>query len=121
MAVELPIPPTANHLWKRRGERFYLNPTYRDWLDACGFVVKSAFGTMPPPVQVSITVHGGKGFNRSRDIDNLIKPTIDLLRKAGVLVGDRVEEVSRVEATYWPASGKKAVAKFLVDVVPWDG
>ena len=78
-----------------------MSPEYSTWLNVNGLSIR--FRRYPPiqtPVAVLITVLGGKGFTRSRDIDNTIKAVLDLLRKAQVIPDDSVLHVPDVCAVY---------------------
>lgn len=101
----VPIPPSANAIWravrKNNGRQCVIkSKSYRLWLNATVDLMR----VMPAasgPVMVMIRA-GGKGFNRQRDLDNVIKPVIDCLRHAGRIDGDTVKTVVSIVATYLP-------------------
>ena len=62
------------------------------------------------PIQVHITVVEGRGWQQSRDIDNVIKPIIDLLVRSKVVPDDRSEFIRDVKATFMPFWGTKSEA-----------
>ncbi len=68
-----------------------------------------------PPCRVAIGVTSGKGLRRGRDGDNLFKAVLDMLQAAGVIEGDTMELVPRLEL-YYGAGVKGADAVFLVTV-----
>lgn len=74
---------------------------YRAWLKDATLVMRLTMPAITHPVNVVIRC-GGKGFNRQRDIDNIIKPTLDALREAGRIAGDSVKTVRSVTAIYLP-------------------
>lgn len=47
-------------------------------------------------VEVTITIHQGKGWRRGRDLDNTIKPILDWSVRYGLLVDDDWEHVPSV-------------------------
>jgi len=99
--IVLPIPPSANKLWRVHRGRAIKSREYRAWLEEASLVVLMARAkAVPPPVRVVLTLRGGKGFNRARDGDNLFKPTLDLLRHAHIISGDTVIEVPDLELHY---------------------
>jgi Holliday junction resolvase RusA-like endonuclease len=112
----LPIPPSANRLWRNVGGRTIKSREYREWEDVAGMTLRLARPRpTPSPAGVHIRITGGKGFNRNRDADNAIKATLDLLRHGGVLGGDSVMTLHDVRCSY--AEGPKGGdAKFEVDV-----
>lgn len=48
------------------------------------------------PVQIEIKVILGKGWRRNRDIDNLIKPLIDVIKNSGIITDDNSTIVKRI-------------------------
>jgi len=117
MMCEIPIPPSANRLWRIFGSRMHKSKHYVEWLEHCSWLLKQ---TMRPaanyPVSVTVTIHGGKGWTRARDIDNVLKPCLDLLREAGILAEDKVDYVTEVTAIYIPPTSKKSEATCFVEV-----
>jgi Holliday junction resolvase RusA-like endonuclease len=111
----LPVPPSANHLWEGTGRRCRRSRRYEDWLLECLCrmgPVKLFFG----PVEIRITIRGGKGFPESRDADNAIKAVADLLRHKQVLRDDTVRDVRRIVVEYIPPESEEAVAECVVVV-----
>lgn len=48
------------------------------------------------PVEVEIKVMIGKGWRRNRDIDNLIKPLIDVIKNSGIITDDNSTVVKKI-------------------------
>jgi Holliday junction resolvase RusA-like endonuclease len=112
----LPIPPSANRLWRVVNGRAIKSREYREWEEVAGLTLRLARPRpTPSPAGVHIRITGGKGFNRARDADNCIKPALDLLRHGGALPGDSVMTLHDVRCSYveGPRGGD---AKFEVDV-----
>jgi Holliday junction resolvase RusA-like endonuclease len=117
----LPIPPSANRLWRVVNGRAIKSREYREWEEVAGMTLRLARPRpTPSPFGVLIRVTGGKGFNRARDIDNCQKCVVDLLRHAGVVENDTVQHMTEIAARYveGPRGGD---AKFEVDVFTLEG
>ena len=86
-SISLPFPPSANRLWRVVGGRAICSKSYRDWIATAG---AELMGQRPRkhqgPVAVSIRV--GMPDGRKRDLDNLQKACLDLLRRHGVIEDD---------------------------------
>lgn len=130
----LPVPPSANALWQggirtwrdkrtggfRQGWTQWRSPAYEGWLHECSLLIGRA-ERVPGPVRVAITVRGGKGFREGRDLDNCVKPVVDLVRHKRVISDDNVTVVVEVCARYVPPVGTGAVASCVVEVGPAEG
>lgn len=114
MNLVIPIPPSTNNLFmtvKIKGAmRRIKTNEYRAWIERAAWQVHSQVGsgTIQSPVEVTLTITGGKGFNRQRDLDNLLKPVLDLLVASRVIQGDNVNHVVKVSAHYLPGNGDSA-------------
>lgn len=120
---EIPIPISANDMHRtvspKSGARAFVVATseYKAWLYHAGLLVKAAMRPVKTlPVRVRIEIHGGEGFTRARDLDNCWKPTLDMLRQAGILPNDRVAEVASLVGDYHPPRGKGVKAVCIVEV-----
>ena len=70
---------------------------YKTWRTSVGYVMRAHYGELPrkTPLRVELSA----AVSRQRDIDNLIKPTLDALQFCGVIQDDRwVDhiEISRI-------------------------
>jgi crossover junction endodeoxyribonuclease RusA len=86
---ELPYPPSLNGIWRGgKGGRHYLSLKYRQWRDEAGLLAKSqAKGKRiagPYAIQIDVV----RPDKRRRDLDNLIKVSLDLLANIGVTDDD---------------------------------
>lgn len=76
--VELPLPPSVNACWRNvRGVGRVRTSAYRSWIDAAGWELRSQRPSHVPG-EVSISIRAARP-NRRRDLDNTIKPILDLL------------------------------------------
>lgn len=102
--ITLPVPPSANAIWRvaRRG-RITKSTAYTKWLHECdiiGLTERVPRGSIEHPVSIAITVRSGPGWRRDRDIDNIIKPTLDWLVRWCVLSDDNCGIVRHIEVSY---------------------
>jgi hypothetical protein len=65
-------------------------------------------------VSVQLTITGGAGWRSNRDLDNVIKPTIDLLRYLHVIEEDHTGIVQKITATFLPGTGAPATMTVTV-------
>lgn len=95
ITLTLPTPPSTNRLFRNVPGRGRVKTTeYTSWINTAGWSLASQLvgqaNQIPGKVKVSIL------FRRTRgDLDNLVKPVLDLLVKHGTISDDRhVEAVS---------------------------
>lgn len=81
-------PPSANAIWRNVKGRTLKSKVYRQWLDRNAWKVKTQHVGEPIDGPVTVSIH----LNRPRanaDIDNRIKPALDVLEAAGAIVNDK--------------------------------
>lgn len=90
LKIKIPFPPTANHIWARGGKRTYLTKEYQTFLKIVSYAITRADEARPlygaRAYAVAITVYPPD--RRVRDLDNLIKPVLDALTRAGLWADD---------------------------------
>lgn len=93
MRFVLPRPPSVNSLYRfhcRRGyPQAYIDTKGREWFAECGLLVRAALKRKQPlkeECEVAVDLY----HQRPADIDNVLKASLDLLEKAGVLENDRL-------------------------------
>ena len=88
MTLELPWPPSVNHYWTtaRNGRRYISVEGQRFREDVKGVVWDRMIKPIAGPLKVEIAAFPPD--NRRRDIDNLLKSTLDALQHAGVYADD---------------------------------
>ena len=101
--TNVPIPPSANDMYQMRtvqgGKRRFtriLKKTYETWRKEAFWVVRSQLGDhlrAKTPFTISIRVH----LDRKGDIDNRIKPLLDMLKYAGIIHDDRYCDYLSIE------------------------
>lgn len=100
--IHLPYPPSANRLWRRSGRTIHKSAHYVAWLWDAGALAKTQ---KPHPIvgPYKLTIQARRPDKRRRDLDNLIKPTNDLLASIGVIGDDcQCEMIS----ARWVTNGK---------------
>jgi Holliday junction resolvase RusA-like endonuclease len=122
--VDLPIPPSTNHLWKsvhRNGRtRVVLTPEYEAWKSEAVLLVRTSLARVAHyPVVIRVVVYGGKGWRANRDIDNVLKPILDSLVTAERIAGDDTRYVREVVATFEPTnqSTRSAICRVIVEAL----
>jgi Holliday junction resolvase RusA-like endonuclease len=97
LEIFLPMPPSANRIWRSGRGRVYRAPEYTGWLETCGWeLTGQRKPSMAGPVSIDIEVSS----KWRGDVDNRIKPTLDCLVKYGVIDGDSKKTVRSVRA-FW--------------------
>jgi Holliday junction resolvase RusA-like endonuclease len=82
----LSLPPSANRLWRNNR----LSQEYRSWKDAAGWEAKTQLiGVAPITGEFSATIEVPR--NR-RDLDNSVKPLLDLCQAVGAIKNDKYAE-----------------------------
>jgi len=98
LCILLPWPPSLNGNWRSVRGRVVKSKTYKGWLMRAGWAIQQQkpFVDIMPPLSVEIAL--GPPDRRKRDLDNLIKPILDLCCKHGLMQDDC--DVHRLLA-YW--------------------
>jgi crossover junction endodeoxyribonuclease RusA len=92
----LPWPPTANTMWRYvRGRKPHLSERYEEWKKEAGWELV-AQKAKPIKGPVSITIELRAPNKQAWDIDNRIKPVLDLLVANMVLPDDNSEIVREI-------------------------
>ena len=102
--TDLPAPPSANALYVWRDGRRVKTADYRRWRRDAVLMLLSGMPRHPAKTPLRVVIEAA--VNRTRDVDNLIKPIQDALQAAGVIPDDRW--VDAVEARRVPAGDVEA-------------
>lgn len=96
LRLSIPVPPSTNNLFvaRRDGKGRAKTSSYEAWIGAAGkWILTQKRRLIDGPVRVEIMAP----VNRKRDIDNIIKPTLDLLSKImGIIQDDRYVDDLRI-------------------------
>lgn len=87
MILTLPYPPTANNLFLNVPKGRVKSLTYRAWIERALWELK-AQKPQHVPGAYRLTITAVRPDNRARDLDNLVKPISDTLKKAGIIEDD---------------------------------
>ncbi len=88
ITLDLPWPPTANTYWRRNGGRYFISNKGQDYRE---FVTKSCYvyaGLFNAEDRLLLTIEAYPPDKRKRDLDNLLKSTIDSIQYADVFPDD---------------------------------
>ena len=87
MSVILPAPPSANAMYIIVNGKRVKSKRYVYWRSSVGYLLRARFRQMPHKTPLRVELRAA--VSRRRDIDNLIKPTLDALQACGVIKDDR--------------------------------
>ena len=120
LQVTLPWPPSVNHYWRAtatfRGQiRFYITSEGEDFRDAVAPLIPPApWGGTPKftgPLSIFIAAYPPDG--RRRDIDNILKATLDALQHGGAYEDDSQIKSLHVEMVA-PQPGKPGMVEVCI-------
>lgn len=95
------IPPSVNNLFINRGRKRVKSPKYRAWIERNAMSLGLQLSKPTAfPVRLVITILGGKGFRRNRDVSNCIKAIEDAVVWSGVIPNDSIKFIHAVHANY---------------------
>lgn len=112
----LSVPPSVNAVWLRGKKGSYIAPKYAAWIGVNSLTISRSVKPFAKSVSITIRVYGGKGWRTNRDIDNILKPVLDLLVRKQVIIDDNCQVVTKVCAIYLEPLNKKSEAHLEVEV-----
>lgn len=99
----LPVPPSTNNLYVNgRGGRRFKSPRYKAWLKECAlhFRTLKYYHCFDKKDKAKRCIILDVPINYQRDLDNVIKPTLDALKQSAMIPDDRwVNEIHAYRAT----------------------
>lgn len=114
VGVELPLPPSANRMWRKYRGRIVCSKEYVSWLTIAVPLIRMTMNKFDNPISVKIVLVSGLGWSFACDLDNRIKPVLDAIRKAGRIVDDTCRYVVDVSISIRPNSRPREEAKVVV-------
>ena len=86
--VRFPIPPSANRMYRRRGYRLHRSVEYLNWIAKCQEILKEKdLPSLEQKKPYFVEIYADIPYNR--DLDNIIKPILDLLEKEKLTAQDQ--------------------------------
>lgn len=113
VTLELPYPPSINHYWRHVGSKTLISRAGRQYREDIQHAVRQQLGACEPiaaPVELILLITAPD--RRRRDLDNLLKPSLDALTHAGVWQDD--SQIIRIDARW---SGEPAKPGRMLAVV----
>lgn len=106
--VEMPICPSTNNLFINARTGRTRGSQYKRWAQDAGWAVKLQH---PVPVHGLVAVLIEAPLNRRRDVDNALKPTLDLLVSLGIIEDDnRIDDLRIVRTPAGAGDGMMVVS-----------
>jgi crossover junction endodeoxyribonuclease RusA len=117
LEIFLPFPPSVNVYWGFSGSRRFLTNKAKAFKTAAKdrFAATGHQGLGKARLSVSMTLHAPD--KRVRDIDNVVKSTLDALCQAGVFADDGQVDVLLVQRSF-PMKGGMCVVKIEEIISP---
>lgn len=110
MIIELPFPPSVNTYWRMFQNRMIISKVGREYRKAVQEAVLLQKANKQIGGAVVVVIEAFRPDNRLRDLDNLLKASLDGLTHAGVFIDDSQIQDLRI---YW---AKEKGGKLLVNV-----
>lgn len=107
--IMLPVAPSVNRSLRpgsvvkqngRKAHRLVHTGSFKSWYNSVGYLVNSELqrADYPTPsknIRYHVSIFANVGY--VRDIDNILKPTLDLLKKCGAIFDDRYVDAIQLE------------------------
>lgn len=87
--LKIPYPPSTNRIWRQGQGRVHKSQEYKDWIALSAWEIRAQLGPHPvitKPFKIDLRIN--RPDKRKRDLDNLIKPILDLLALYGLIEND---------------------------------
>jgi crossover junction endodeoxyribonuclease RusA len=92
MEITLPYPPSVNRYWRSIGRgRVIISREGRSYRREVGYIVVDRHdGELPEPTEarLKVTIKAFMPDRRRRDLDNVLKATLDSLQNGGIFKDD---------------------------------
>lgn len=120
MEITLPYPPSVNRYWRAIGRgRVIISREGRDYRRKVGYVIiDMRDGELPEPTKarLSVTIKAFMPDRRRRDLDNVLKATLDALQNGGVFEDDeQVDDLRIIREAVEPPGRLEIVMEEIPD------
>lgn len=85
----VPYPPSVNRIWRQGKGRVHKAKEYTDWIALAAWEIRAQLGpkkVITQPFKLELRVN--RPDKRKRDLDNLLKPILDLIAHYGLIEND---------------------------------
>lgn len=116
LCLDLPMPPSVNHIWRKGKLGVNRSQQYRDWIEAAGWEInKNKNGQVPISGHFESHVILSSKKRHTSDLDNRPKAIFDLLQSHRLIENDRFQDKMTVEwgeapmgckIFVWPCDGE---------------
>ena len=98
-SIILDAPPSTNNLYLSAGRKRVKTVEYRRWIKASEeeFWVQGCYNHMPEKTPLWVQILACVGYKR--DLDNLLKPLMDILQRSNAIADDRYVDRLSIERT----------------------
>ena len=97
--TDLPMPPSANALTRNAGNKRIKTTAYAAWITQAAWAIQQApAATRRPIAGPYALIITAQRPNTLRDLDNIVKPLNDLLKRHKLITDDR--HCQRIEASW---------------------
>ena len=109
LAIELPWPPSANRYWRRKGHIIHVSTEAKNYKNQVAWIL------LPHKIKIIsdriyLNIEAYPPDKRMRDLDNLIKITLDSLQYARLFENDEQIDKISIERKEVVKSGKIIVS-----------
>lgn len=118
VSLTLPYPPSANMMWRstRNQKSLYKSSAYVAWINACHAAIPFRLRDEIKG-RFTVTISVDRPDRRKRDIDNLTKPILDVLKPTPQLKGVIEDDCLADEITIrWTSDEPKKPAQVHVTI-----
>lgn len=92
--IDLPMPPSANAIWRKKRGGMYLSAEYQAWKRSCNqLCMMNRWHKQPVigPYELTVTIDRAE-LRKGSDLGNREKPVSDFLQSAGIIENDNQAE-----------------------------